>query len=315
MTGEYEGPPEECAMTRIEIIARGSIAIVALIALLASPVVLAGDEDHERVVITSKTDGKVKVVTVDDEGNRHEEVFEFDGDNPRAFLGVGLEDTPDGGALIDSVVEDSGAAKAGLREGDIIVGIDGGDVEGPWDLTRAVLEAQPGDLVELAVVRDGEPMSVTAELGQRKGFAEIYRMGEHLEGLEEHLENLDEHMKALDIWVDKDGEHPRIKVMRRHRPKLGVQLVQTTPELREHLGSDGETGVLVGKVMPGMPAEDGGIQVGDLIVAVDGASIGGTSDLRRALTEKDGQTIEVEVIRDGRNRRFDVVIPLEDEED
>jgi S1-C subfamily serine protease len=314
MTGEYEGPPEECAMTRIEIIARGSIAIVALIALLAYPVALAG-EDHERVVIKTKTDGKVKVVTVDEDGNRHEEVFEFDGDNPRPFLGVALEDTPDGGALIDSVVEDSGAEQAGLQAGDIIVGIDGGDVEEPWDLTRAVLKAQPGDVVELAVIRDGEPMRMTAELGQREGFAGIYRMGEHLEGLEEHLEHLDEHMKALDVWVDKDGEHPRIKVMRRHRPKLGVQLVQTTPELREHLGSDGETGVLVGKVLPGMPAEDGGIQVGDLIVAVEGESIEGTSDLRRALTEKDGQTIEVEVIRDGRNRRFDVVIPLADEED
>jgi len=114
--------------------------------------------------------------------------------------------------------------------------------------------------------------------------------------------------------VDKDGDHPRIKVMRHGRPKLGVQLVQVTPELREHLGSTAEAGVLVSKVLPGTPAEDGGILVGDLIVAVDGESIEGTAALVHALTDKDNQTIEVEVIRDGRSRRFDVVIPAADED-
>ena len=50
---------------------------------------------------------------------------------------------------------------------------------------------------------------------------------------------------------------------------LGVSLTETTPDLREHLGADKDRGVLVSKVLSGMPAEDAGIEVGDLITQVD----------------------------------------------
>ena len=63
-----------------------------------------------------------------------------------------------------------------------------------------------------------------------------------------------------------------------------------------------------------MPADDGGILVGDLIVAVNGESVGSSGDLIRSLADSDGQTLDVEVIRDGRSRRFDVVIPAKDDD-
>jgi S1-C subfamily serine protease len=84
------------------------------------------------------------------------------------------------------------------------------------------------------------------------------------------------------------------------RPTLGIELTQMTPELRRHLGSDGEAGVLVARVIEGSPAERGGIAVGDLIVSVAGSSIEDAGDISGALEGQGGRTLEVGVIRDGR---------------
>ena len=102
-------------------------------------------------------------------------------------------------------------------------------------------------------------------------------------------------------------------MLRSHRPLLGVQIVDTTPELREHLGGSADAGILVGKVMEGMPAEEAGLAVGDLIVAVNGESIGGTGNLRKALAENAGTTMTIDVIRDGRRLAISVFVPEPEE--
>jgi serine protease Do len=99
------------------------------------------------------------------------------------------------------------------------------------------------------------------------------------------------------------------------RARLGVQLVEATPELREHFGSDREAGVLVSKVIKGMPAEHAGVKVGDMIVAIDDEPIESVSDLREALADRQGETFGIEVIRDGERVRLEVSLPTEDEED
>ena len=95
---------------------------------------------------------------------------------------------------------------------------------------------------------------------------------------------------------------------------LGVQIVHVTAELREHLGGEEGSGVLVSRIVPGSPAELGGIEVGDLIVAVDGDTVEGVGDIRKALRDKEGETFGVEVIRDGRSTTIDVSLPERDDE-
>lgn len=81
---------------------------------------------------------------------------------------------------------------------------------------------------------------------------------------------------------------------------LGVQLVELTPELRQHYGATAENGVLVGKVEPGSPAEAAGLRVGDVIVALDGEGMEGSWDIRRHVRAlEDGETLAIEAIRDG----------------
>ena len=84
------------------------------------------------------------------------------------------------------------------------------------------------------------------------------------------------------------------------KPQLGVQLVHITPELREFYGSTAEVGVLVAKVLEDTPAQKAGIQVGDLIIEVDGEEVGTQSDVVRALMGKSDEEVPVLVLRNKR---------------
>ncbi len=86
-----------------------------------------------------------------------------------AFLGVTLGDdvSTEGqaGAVIDSVSADSGAEQAGIQSGDIIIGLGGVPVHGGADLQAQVRAHQPGETVEVLVIRNGEELKLQATLG------------------------------------------------------------------------------------------------------------------------------------------------------
>jgi serine protease Do len=70
------------------------------------------------------------------------------------------------GAVVESVVQGSPAARAGVRKGDVIVAIDGQAVAGPPELTRRIAGSPPGTRVEVGVVRDKKRTPITVELGR-----------------------------------------------------------------------------------------------------------------------------------------------------
>ncbi len=270
-----------------------------LIAALAVGAVAAGDATLE-----TEHKGKVNIVTVDDDGNRHEHKFEFDG--PRPFLGLMLEGGVDEGARVREVIEDSPAERAGLLAGDVILAVQGEPVKRPWDLTVRVLSAKPGDRIDIEVDRAGDRRTLTAELGESDDWVGAFAHGFDHGKLEQHMERLHERLGGMDFQF---GFGPM------HRPRLGVELTQVTPELREHLGGPADAGVLVGRLMPGMPAEQAGVRVGDLIVAADGEPVRNTGSLLRALRGKNGESIELELIRDGSPLTLNVFIPEREEND
>jgi S1-C subfamily serine protease len=250
----------------------------------------------------------------------------------KAWLGVSVEEeteSADGGARVDWVIDDSPAARLGLQAGDIIVSVDGKRVYGPGGLTEAIRSHDPGASVEIEIVRDGQNQALTVELGERpnswsvrvrgKGDDEFRfqlaeeQFAEQMEQMRMSLEEIHE-LEGLEELerFEHTGVAPRVWTHLRgigHRPKLGVQLTDVTPELREHLGGHRDAGVLVGKVLKGLPAEMAGVEVGDLIESVDGATIEDAGDLIHALQESAGQTIQLGVVRDGRPISIDVVIP------
>lgn len=87
-----------------------------------------------------------------------------------AFLGVGVEsavESGQAGALITEVFEGSAAEEAGIQVDDVIVMFDGAAIKGFDDLGAQVRLHQPGDTVELTLLRDGEEISVEVTLGSR----------------------------------------------------------------------------------------------------------------------------------------------------
>jgi S1-C subfamily serine protease len=86
-----------------------------------------------------------------------------------AYLGVslGVVETGQAGALVEEVSPGTGAAEAGLEPGDLVVSIDGAAVQSGGDLAAQIQTHQPGDTVDLEVVRGGEQLTVSVTLGER----------------------------------------------------------------------------------------------------------------------------------------------------
>jgi S1-C subfamily serine protease len=100
-----------------------------------------------------------------------------DGKQPQiAFLGVTSQPLTadssselgvDQGAVVADVASDSAAAKAGIKQGDVIVEIDGAKVDSVDDVASAVRKHAPGDQIDVVIVRDGQQQTVTVTLGER----------------------------------------------------------------------------------------------------------------------------------------------------
>lgn len=82
---------------------------------------------------------------------------------------------------------------------------------------------------------------------------------------------------------------------------LGVSMSELSPELRTHFGVPEDAGVMVSKVVDDSPASRAGIQVGDIISAVDGEAVASGSDLARAIRGREAdQAVDLEIWREGR---------------
>jgi membrane-associated protease RseP (regulator of RpoE activity) len=83
------------------------------------------------------------------------------------------------------------------------------------------------------------------------------------------------------------------------KPRLGVMVMELTPELRTHFGAPDHSGVLVAHVEPGTPAAKAGVTVGDVLVDVRGHSIDDAGDVRAALASVGkGQPASLKLVRD-----------------
>lgn len=128
----------------------------------------------------------------------------------------------------------------------------------------------------------------------------------------------------MDTWTD-DEDHVMVKVTgcedgELHklihmggepvqRTFLGVALNSLTSELQVHFGASEGTGIMVSSVVEGSPAEAAGIQVGDVITAVNGTVATSVSVAQKAVREmNEGDTALVEVLRNGSPMSFEAVL-------
>lgn len=89
---------------------------------------------------------------------------------------------------------------------------------------------------------------------------------------------------------------------------LGIEIVGLTPELAEHLGAP-DGGVLVGRIDADGAAARAGLEVGDLLTAIEGRRIDSARDLSRELSFYDaGESVRLDAIRDGRSMEVEAVL-------
>ncbi len=181
----------------------------------------------------------------------------------RGYLGVLLQQlTPDlqralgipasaKGVLIGSVQRGGPAAKAGLRQGDVVTAFDGQTVDDVGDLRNLVAGLAPQSQVQVGIVRNGAPMTLGATLSEKP------QPEQQAPGAEQG---------------SSDAQDPQPQ-------RLGLVVETLSPELAQRLGYDGERGALVVRVMSGGVAESAGLQRGDLIKKVGQQAVASANEL------------------------------------
>ena len=114
---------------------------------------------------------------------------------------------------------------------------------------------------------------------------------------------------AQELEDEHDGANYTFAWHDAGRGFIGVQVTPMTPELRAHFGAPEDVGVLVSRVEEGGPAEAAGIQVGDILSAVDGEAIESGRQLSRRIRKKDeGDAVTIELYRNGGLESYSVTI-------
>lgn len=188
---------------------------------------------------------------------------------------IGLKEP--GGVLVADVIDGTPAQKAGLEDGDVILGLDGEDVGTANELSRRVASFRPGEKVDLRVQRDGKIRNVTVKLGQRDEAAQV---------AENDVPSNDNDSLAADV---------------------GVRVANLNDALRQQFRvPDDVDGVVVTAVRPGSPAESAGLQPGVVILQVDGEEIRNGDDLRGKIknAKKSGKDAVLLRMQFGANRQF-----------
>src|SRR5262245_2374051 len=177
------------------------------------------------------------------------------------------------GALVASVSDDSPAARAGFKPGDVIVTFDGKTVESPRVLPSIVANTEVGRAVPVVVMRDGKRQTVSVTVG-----------------------SLAESREARAMTGEKPPES-------RATEKLGLALQELTPELAKQLGVQSDKGVVVTEVKPDSPAAQAGLAPGDVIREINRMPVQGMQDVERGLAGgQDPARVLLRVEREGSQR-------------
>jgi serine protease Do len=193
----------------------------------------------------------------------------------RGWLGVQVQRiTPDlaksfglereRGALVADVMPDTPAAKAGIERGDVIIEFNGRKIEEMNDLPRVVANTPPNTDVSIKLLRKGQEKTVQVRVAELKEE----RVAEGGGTLEENL---------------------------------GMTVQELTPEIARNLGMSETKGVVVTNVEDGSPADEAGVQRGDVVLEVNQKKVQTVQDYRAAISRVGGSDSLLLLIRRGNN--------------
>jgi serine protease Do len=198
------------------------------------------------------------------------------GEVSRGWLGVGIQDlTPElaeyyaikekEGVLVTQTYEGDPADKAGIKEGDVIVAVDGKRIASSRELSRTVAEAGVGNKMSLTVLRDGREKEIDVKLAKRPDTEPTMARGEA------------------------------------RSDDLGLKVRAIDPEIAERLGLDENTkGVVVTGVNPDSKAAEADIRQGDVVIEINRKPVTSLDDYQNQLRQIDkGDTVQMLLRRGG----------------
>ena len=193
--------------------------------------------------------------------------------NVTADIAASLKLTDVSGALVSGVEPGSPAARAGLRQGDVIVSVDGEKLADNNALRNRIAGTKPGSKVAVEVLREGRRQTLYATLDAQS--VDTRARGPRSEG------------------SDAQG--------------FGMTVQPLTPELARELElTDRREGVVIREVEPDGAAAAAGLQPGDVIVQVNGQAVKSSAELKSALSQSTDRPALLLVARKG----GDAFVPL-----
>jgi len=338
-----------------------AVLVAAALATLwqAPPVAAAGQQtasqnqqaeklktEKQTVTVQKSTGGEPVTVTVEKQAGQSPKVMTHSiqaepviaalGGGPR--LGVQIRDlgkedlakfklSSQNGVVIDEVLKESAAEKAGVKAGDVVVQFDGENVRSAAQLTRLVRETVAGRTVRMGVIRDGKRLDLDVAPAEAENVFNWSIAGDKLANLEKQLEVVPEggQLYRFERRAPAPGQPPQPGetfrwqqrtpmpmpeggvlqwfgergpdnfVFSTGRGRLGVNVQELTPELAAYFGV--KDGLLVNAVQADTPAAKAGIKAGDVIGSVNGKAVITPAELVKELADKEGE-VTVGLTRD-----------------
>jgi serine protease Do len=235
-----------------------------------------------------------------------------------SYLGVDTRDvTPDRladlklkeehGVEVTTVDQDAPAGKAGIKEHDVILNLNGTAVESVEQLRRMIREVPPGRVVTLGISRNGQPLTLKAQLADRKKtFAMVAPNGKAFKFAMPAMPAIPA-MPAMPVIPDMDV--PVSVVVVHSSTRSGLMVENLTPQLGDFFGAKNGQGVLVRSVEKGSRAEKAGFHAGDVIIKVNGETVNDVGDFSHALNARKENTASIGIIRDKRPQTLSLTLP------
>jgi len=238
------------------------------------------------------------------------------GDEGTSWLGVESQDVnadkakelklpAERGVLLGQIIGDSPAAKAGLKENDVITEINGQRVEGEAQFRRMIHEIPAGRTADFTVWRDGRAQKITVTLGKAADRSNMWFKS----GPENYSFQLPKvEIPNVEIFPNMDGDG--LGVLAGGRPRLGIDAEDLSGQFGNYFGAPDGEGVLVRDVNSGSPAEKAGVKSGDVITSVNGERIRSLGDLREKLAaNREQKTVKLGVLRNKSEMAITVDLP------
>jgi serine protease Do len=154
------------------------------------------------------------------------------------------------GALIAKVLEDAPAAKAGLKEGDVIKQFDNKPINSVKDLLSIVGSTEAGKKVKIVIMRDKKQMALDIQVGERP------------EDLEAEKEEISEEKGESKVW-------------------RGLKVADLTAEIKKRIRTEEKQGVVITAIEPDSPADESGLTATDIITSINRQVVKNISDYEK----------------------------------